>query len=165
MTLAHSAGTSVQRARLGTVSLLAWIGDPQTGHDTPFLLLYSLGDGNDGPRGTMEAMAVLIAEAGLTPGELIDATAAGSPSPVRLLIQSGYAVLNLPGVSAQCPAPAEWLDAAALRGHAHLIIGAVPWPQAVPGQPVTEEMLQSYAGHEDVLLAAGHALVTVGRLR
>ncbi|MER6913685.1 DUF5949 family protein [Streptomyces sp. NPDC000594] len=166
MTLAHSAGSTVHRGHLGTVSLLAWTGDPGAGYDTPYLLLYSLGDGAAGPEASVAAMAALIQEAGLrTGGGMVDATAPGSSSPVRLLLQSGYAVLNLPAVSAQCPAPPEWLDAAAQRGHAHLIIGSVPWPQAVPGHPVTEEMLHSYVGREDILLAAGHALVTIGRLR
>ncbi|GLF94357.1 DUF5949 family protein [Streptomyces yaizuensis] len=162
----HSAGNPVQRGHLGTVSLLAWAGDPAAGHDTPYLLLYSLGDGSAGPEATVAAMARLITEAGLrTGGGLTDATAPGATSPLRLLIEGGYAVLNLPGVSAQCAAPPEWLAAVAVRGHAHVIIGSLPWPQAVPGYPVSEEALHSYVGQEDILLAAGHALVPVGRLR
>ncbi|MFF8956584.1 DUF5949 family protein [Streptomyces sp. NPDC014894] len=166
MTLANSTKNTVQRGHLGTVSMLAWTGDPAAGHDTPYLLVYSLGDGNGGPEAGVAAVEALIDQAGLAvDGLLTDATEASYNSPIRLLVEGGRAVLNMPGLSAQCPAPPEWLAAADSRGHAHLLIGTRPWPEATPGEPLGEETLQSYIGDEATLLAAAHALLPVSRLR
>ncbi|MER5767669.1 DUF5949 family protein [Streptomyces sp. NPDC001985] len=165
MTLANSARSTVQRSHLGTVSMLAWTGDPAGGHDMPYLLVYSLGDGEAGPEGGTAALTALIEDAGLTISGLTDATAASFNSPVRLLVEGGRAVLNMPGLSAQCPAPPEWLAAADARGHVHLLLGTRPWPEAVPGEPVTEDVLRAHLGDEETLMAAAHALLPVSRLR
>ncbi|GGZ18040.1 hypothetical protein GCM10010387_08060 [Streptomyces inusitatus] len=166
MTLANSAKNTVQRGHLGTVSMLAWTGDPDAGHDMPYLLVYSLGDGDGGPEAGVTALEGLIRQGGLAvDGTLTDATPTSFNSPIRLLVQGGRAVLNMPGLSAQCPAPVEWLAAAESRGHAHLLISTRPWPEATPGEPLTEELLQSYVGDEGTLLAAAHALLPVSRLR
>ncbi|MEO3976049.1 DUF5949 family protein [Streptomyces sp. CAU 1734] len=169
MTSANStraAKNTVHRSHLGTLSMLAWTGDPAAGHDMPYLLVYSLGDGDGGPAAGVAALTGVIEEAGLRVGhEMTDATAGAVNSPIRLLVEGGQAVLNMPYLSAQCPAPPEWLAAAEARGHAHLMIGTLPWPAATPGRPVTEEVVQAYLGDEATLLAAGHALLPVSRLR
>ncbi len=166
MTTANSTRDTVQQGQLGTLSVLPWTGDPEAGHDTPYLLVYSLGDGTDGPEAGEAAALGLIEKVGLkTGGGMADATQASFSSPIRLLVEGGSAVLTMPAVSAQCPAPAEWLAAAEARQSVHLIIASRPWTEAVPGRPVTEEMLQNYLGDEQTLLTAGHVLVPVSRLR
>ncbi|WP_405601519.1 DUF5949 family protein [Streptomyces sp. NBC_01410] len=165
MTTASPSQNTVQRGHLGTLSLLAWTGDPEEGHDMPYLIAYSLGDGKEGAEAGESALLAVIDELGLTPGGSVhDATQANN-SPIRLLVQGGYAVLNMPYLSAQCRAPQEWLAAAEQRGHAHFMVASRPWPEAVPGRPVTEAMLQAFLGDEDTLTSAAHILLPVSRLR
>ncbi len=40
-----STQAEIDRSQLGTLSVLAWIGDPSEAHDIPYLLAYILGDG------------------------------------------------------------------------------------------------------------------------
>ncbi|MEU5160547.1 DUF5949 family protein [Streptomyces sp. NPDC020875] len=159
------AKNSVVRAHLGTLSVLAWTGDPEAGHDMPYLLVYSLGDGTGSAEEGEAALVGMVEECGLRIGDLSDATPTSVNSPIRLLVEGGQAVLNMPHLSAQCPVPPEWLTAADGRGHVHLIIASRPWPEAAPGEPVTEETLQRYLGDEDTLLSSGHVLVRISQLR
>ncbi|MCM2389198.1 DUF5949 family protein [Streptomyces albipurpureus] len=166
MTTANSTKSTFQRAQLGTLSVVAWTGDPEAGHDMPYLLVYSLGDGAGADGASESAIRALIEEVGLKGGaDMTDATAVSVNSPIRLLIQGGHAVLNMPYLSAQCPAPKEWLAAADQRGHVHLIVAAQPWAAATPGEPITEETLQAFLGDEETLLSAGHILLPVSQLR
>ncbi|MFI1013853.1 DUF5949 family protein [Streptomyces sp. NPDC020965] len=166
MSTANPTRNPVQRTHLGTLSVLAWTGDPEAGHDMPYLLVYSLGDGEAGPEAGETAMVAMIEDIGLKVGaDMTDATAASSASPIKLLVEGGQAVLSLPYLSAQCPAPDEWLTAAEQRGHAHLIVAGRPWPDATPGEPVSEEILQAFLGDQENLMACGHALLPVSRLR
>ncbi|TQK52197.1 hypothetical protein FBY35_2624 [Streptomyces sp. SLBN-118] len=165
MTTASPSQNTVQRSHLGTLSVLAWTGDPEEGHDMPYLIAYSLGDGAAGAEAGEAALLAVIDELGLTPGGgLYDATVANN-SPIRLLVEGGHAVLNMPYLSVQCRAPQEWLTAAEQRGHAHFMVASRPWPEAVPGRPVTEEMLQAFLGDQDTLTSAAHILLPVSRLR
>ncbi|MFF0446830.1 DUF5949 family protein [Streptomyces sp. NPDC004609] len=165
MTTANSTQSTVQRSHLGTLSMLAWTGDPEAGHDVPYLLVYSCGDGDGGAEAGTAALLGMIAESGLKPGAMSDGTPASVNSPIRLLVEGGQAVLNMPYLSAQCVAPPEWLAAAGARGHAHLVVASRAWPQAVPGRPVSEETLQAFLGDEETLKGAAHVLVRVTRLR
>ncbi|MFJ8229557.1 DUF5949 family protein [Streptomyces sp. NPDC094448] len=162
---ATSAKNSVDRSHLGTLSVLAWTGDPEAGHDMPYLLVYSLGDGAGSAEEGEAALLGMIADCGAKAGDMSDATSASVTSPVRLLVEAGQAVLNMPHLSAQCPAPPEWLAAADGRGHAHVIIASRPWPEAKPGEQITEESLQTYLGDEETLLSSAHILVRVSQLR
>ncbi|MEW1544925.1 DUF5949 family protein [Streptomyces tsukubensis] len=162
---ATSAKNSVDRSHLGTLSVLAWTGDPEAGHDMPYLLVYSLGDGAGSAEEGEAALLGMIADCGAKAGDMSDATSASVNSPVRLLVEAGQAVLNMPHLSAQCPAPPEWLAAADGRGHAHVIIASRPWPEAKPGEQITEESLQTYLGDEETLLSSAHILVRVSQLR
>jgi len=165
MTTANSAKSTIQRSQLGTLSVLAWTGDPEDGHDMPYLLAYSLGDGSDGAEACEAAVLAVIAEAGLKiGGRITDATGATS-TPIKLLVQGGHAVLNMPYLSAQCPAPPEWLSATEERGHVHFMIASRPWAEAVPGEPVTEEALQAFLGDEATLTTSAHVLLPVSQLR
>ncbi|MFH8614096.1 DUF5949 family protein [Streptomyces sp. NPDC017979] len=165
MSTANSTKNTVRRSHLGTLSVLAWTGDPDAGHDMPYLLVYSLGDGDGNDEERTAAVLGMIDECGLKVGDMTDATPSSVNSPIRLLVEGGQAVLNMPYLSAQCPAPEEWLAAADGRGHAHLIVASRPWPEATPGQPVTEETLQAFLGTEEALLSSAHVLLRVSELR
>ncbi|MEU0375176.1 DUF5949 family protein [Streptomyces sp. NPDC006283] len=165
MTTANTPKTAVNRGRLGTLSLLAWTGDPDQGHDTPYLLTYSLGDGTDGPEAARETALAMIEELGLTVGDEMHDHTGESHRTIQLLVEGGQAVVNMPYLKAQCPAPPEWLAAAERRGSVHFMIASRPWPEAVPGRPVTEEVLQAFLGDEATLTSSAHVLLPVSRLR
>ncbi|MFI6287036.1 DUF5949 family protein [Streptomyces sp. NPDC051018] len=165
MTTANSTKKTVQRSHLGTLSMLAWTGDPEAGHDTPFLLVYSCGDGDGGPEACTAALLGMIGESGLKAGAMSDATETAGSSPIRVLVEGGQAVLNMPYLSAQCVAPPEWLAAAEAGGRVHLVVASRPWPQGVPGQPVSEETLHAFLGDDETLNSAAHVLLRVTQLR
>lgn len=165
MTTANSLTTAVDPAELGTLVLLAWTGDPDQGHDTPYLVAYSLGDGRGGPEAAGRALTALIGQLGLATGDVLHDRTGEGTFPVQLLIQAGQAVVTMPHMNAQCPAPAEWLAAAEQRGTVHFMIAARPWPEATPGQPLTEAVLQAFLGDEAVLADTAHVLLPVSRLR
>ncbi|WP_415948036.1 DUF5949 family protein [Streptomyces sp. KLOTTS4A1] len=150
------------RGNLGTVSVLAWIGDPDDGHDTPYLLAYTLGDGAAGAAGSEQAMAVLAEQLSLpVDGTMTNGARAGFP--VKLFMVDRQATLNLQTVTAQCQVPEEWLAAVDAGASVHLMVSTTAWPQAVPGQPVSAEMLAGYIGDEKVFAAAAHCVVPVAR--
>lgn len=165
MTTAKVPKTTVDRAELGTLALLAWTGDPAQGHDTPYLIAYSLGDGTGGGEAAAAASLAMIEELGLTTGDVMHDHTGEGVSPIQLLVQGGQAVVNMPYLNAQCRVPAEWLAAAERRGHVHFMISGRAWPQAKPGLPVSEQTLQAYLGDEDALNATAHVLLPVSQLR
>ncbi|MCQ6554582.1 DUF5949 family protein [Streptomyces sp. C10-9-1] len=165
MTTANTVNTAVDPAELGTMVLLAWTGDPAEGHDTPYLVAYSLGDGTGGGEAARAAAATMIEELGLTTGDVLQDRTREGTFPVQLLIQAGQAVLTMPHMNAQCPAPEEWLAAAEERGTVHFMIAARPWPEARPGTALSEEVLKSFLGDEAVLADTAHVLLPVSRLR
>ncbi len=153
---------SAARGNLGTVSVLAWIGDPDGGHETPYLLAYTLGDGAAGVESSERAMAALAEQLSLpVDGTLTNGARAGFP--VKLFMVGGQATLNLQSVTAQCHVPDEWLAAVDAGASVHLMVSTTAWPQAVPGQPVAEETLARYIGDEKVFAAAAHCLVPAAR--
>ncbi|WP_405778490.1 DUF5949 family protein [Streptomyces sp. NBC_00859] len=163
MTASQTGTSSVQRDQLGTLSVLAWSGDPET-HNTPYLLAYSLGDGKDGAPAGEAALRTLFNELGLPLGSsLADGSRPGFP--VRLLVEGGQAAVNMPYLSAQCPVPPEWLQAVAERSQVHFMFASRPWPDAVPGRPVTAEILGAFVGDEAVLATSAHCLLPVTQLR
>ncbi|UYQ64114.1 DUF5949 family protein [Streptomyces peucetius] len=165
MTTAKPPKTAVDRAELGTLALLAWTGDPAQGHDTPYLIAYSLGDGTGGGEAAAAASLAVIEQLGLTTGDVMHDHTVVGVSPIQLLVQGGQAVVNMRYLSAQCPVPAEWLAAAERRGHVHFMISGRAWPEAKPGVPVTEEILRAHLGDEDVLNDTAHVLLPVSQLR
>ncbi|MEU8483717.1 DUF5949 family protein [Streptomyces sp. NPDC048641] len=150
---------------LGTLAVIAWSGEhPDEAGDMAFLLAYSLGDGAGGQEGSTAAVRALLEDNRLPVGKVVDAT--GNPSfPVSLLVEAGQAVVNMPYLNAQCVAPPEWLTAAAERGYAYFVFTTRPWTTAVPGSPVDEEDLASFAGDEATLTGAAHCLLPVRKLR
>lgn len=146
------------------MSTLAWIGAPDEGHDTPYLLAYTLGDNAQGAEAAEAAVAELARSLGLSVGgDMVNG--ARSSFPVTVLVEAGQAVLNMQTFTAQCDVPEEWLDATADGASVHLIVSTKAWPEAVPGKPVSAETLAAYIGDEAVLASAAHALLPVGKLR
>ncbi|SDM29092.1 hypothetical protein SAMN05444921_106105 [Streptomyces wuyuanensis] len=166
VTSTPSAVRAFRPARLGTLVVIAWSGEhPDDERDMPFLLAYALGDGEDGPEGAEAAARQLLDDVGLPVGtEFVDA-AESVGLPVTLLVEAGQAVLTMPHLTAQCTVPPEWLAAVGDRGHVYFIFATRPWPEAVPGVPVSEEGLRGFVGDEAVLSTAAHCLLPVRQLR
>ncbi|MEH0578659.1 DUF5949 family protein [Streptomyces sp. B21-108] len=165
MTPTPSATLPFRAADLGTLVVMPWSGEAPDGGDMPYLLAYSLGDAADGPEATTAAVERLLTDHGLpVGGDLVDG--AVRPSlPVTLLVEAGQAVLSAPSFNAQCLPSPEWLAAVEKRGYAYLVFTTRPWPEAVPGKPVEPEELAAFAGAEETLTAAAHAVLPARSLR
>lgn len=165
MTSPRTATGPFTQAQLGTLSLIGWSGEhPDGGHDVAFLLVYSLGDGTDGPAAGETAMRVALERCGLPVGAGLVRAAETPFLPVTLLVQSGQAVLTLPHFTAQYRVPPQWLAAARDRGEVHAMFATRPWPAAVPGRPVGEELLRSFVADEQVVMTSAHCLLPVRSL-
>ncbi|MFJ8361602.1 DUF5949 family protein [Streptomyces sp. NPDC093984] len=164
MTTTSSATRPFRAADLGTLVVLAWSGEAPGG-DMPYLLAYSLGDGESGPEGSAAAVEALLRANGLHPGgQLIDGTQRPG-LPVTLLAEAGRAVVTMPHLNAQCTVPPQWLAALRARGHAYFLFATRPWPEAAPGRPVEPERLAAFAGAEETLTTAAHVLAPALSLR
>jgi hypothetical protein len=151
---------------LGTLAVIPWANDPTSDEfTTPFLMLYPLGDGSEGPEGSTEAMSSMLVSMGLSLGdELIDLSK--QPRiPISLLVEGGQAALTLSSMRVQCAVPPEWEQAAKDCGQVYFIGAVRPWPEAVPGRPVDEETLRSYVGDAALLASSAHCLLPVRSLR
>ncbi|MET7654608.1 MULTISPECIES: DUF5949 family protein [unclassified Streptomyces] len=165
MTSTPSATRPFRVADLGTLVVMPWSGEAPDGSDMPYLLAYSLGDTAEGPEGTAAAVARLLTDNGMSVGgDVVDGTERPS-LPFTLLVESGAAVLTMPGLNAQCLPPAEWLTAAEQRGYAYLVLTTRAWPEATPGRAVTPEALAAFAGAVETLTAAAHIVLPARRLR
>ncbi|MET9604456.1 DUF5949 family protein [Streptomyces sp. NPDC006512] len=161
-----STQAEIDRSHLGTLSVLAWIGDPSEGHDIPYLLAYTLGDGPQGREAGEAAARGLLEEIGLPIGDVVmDGTRNPHKFDVKVLLADNQIALTMPGLNATCTAPPEWVDAANESGQAYFLFATRAWPEAVPGKPVTAEVLQAFAGDEEVLTSSAHCVVTVQSLQ
>ncbi|MEU8788860.1 DUF5949 family protein [Streptomyces sp. NPDC048643] len=164
MTSTSSQMSPLRAVDLGTLAVMAFSGEAPDG-DMPYLLAYSLGDGEAGPEGSASAIRQLLTDNGIPVGEtLIDGSK--HPSlPLTLLVEGGQAVVRMPHLNAQCVAPPEWLAAVGERGYAYFLFATRAWPVAQPGKPVAPEDLTAFAGDEDTLLSAAHVLLPARSLR
>lgn len=154
-----------QQDQLGTLTVLGWSGEhPEDGKDMPFLLAFSTGDGVDGPEAGEAAARSLLEEAGLPLGGA-EAQSAAVRNSVSLMVEAGQACLTMPRLSAQYPAPPEWLRAADERGVVYFLFATRPWPEGTPGNTVTEETLRDFVGDEEVLATAAHMMLPVRTLQ
>lgn len=164
MTSAPTETRPFHPAGLGTLVVLAWSGEVPDG-DMPYLLAYPLGDGPDGPEGSAAAVEEVLRAGGLSAGgELVDGNT-DPDLPVTLLVEDGTAVVRMPGFSAQCTPPRQWLEAVAERDFAYLVFTTRPWPEAEPGKPVDPEALAAFAGAEETLNEAAHIVLAPRTLR
>ncbi|MET7387855.1 DUF5949 family protein [Streptomyces sp. NPDC005385] len=164
MTSTSSQMSPLRVADLGTLAVMAFSGEAPDG-DMPYLLAYSLGDGEGGPDGSAAAIRQLLTDNGIPVGDtLIDGSK--HPSlPLTLLVEGGQAVVRMPHLNAQCVAPPEWLAAVGERGYAYFLFATSAWPVGRPGEPVAPEDLTAFAGDEDTLLSAAHVLLPARSLR
>ncbi|MFG2649044.1 DUF5949 family protein [Streptomyces sp. NPDC048436] len=166
MTSTSSETRTFRAADLGTLTVVAWSGEhPEDEKDMPFLLAYSLGDGEGGPEAASEAVELLLRNNGLPIGGPVVESSRNPGLPVTLLVEAGQAALNMPYLSAQCVVPPEWLAAVGARGHAYFLFTTRPWPEAKPGVALSEEDLKAFAGDEETLTRAAHCLLSVRSLR
>lgn len=150
---------------MGTLALLAWSGPHfEEDRDVAFLMVYSLGDGEGGAEGAEAAARELLEEIGMPAGSVNDASH-GARLPVTLLLEGGQVTLTLPQLNVQCVTPPEWMAAAQAEGAAHFIFATRPWPEAVPGRVLTEELMRAFVGDEETLTTAGHCVLPVRQLR
>ncbi|MFI6687277.1 DUF5949 family protein [Streptomyces sp. NPDC050485] len=165
MTSAISAVRPSRAALLGSLVVVAWSGEhPDESYDVPFLMAYSLGDGTEGPEGAEAAARAFLDELGMPAGSVRD-QARGDGIPVTLIVQGGQAVLTMPSVTAQCPAPPEWLVAAEKRGTVQFMFATRSWPEGRPGFTVSDAQLRAFVGDEDTIASAGHCVLPIRRLR
>ncbi|MFJ6496505.1 DUF5949 family protein [Streptomyces virginiae] len=161
-----STQAEIDRSHLGTLSVLAWIGDPEEAHDIPYLLAYTLGDGPKGREAGEAAARGLLEEIGLPIGDVVmDGTLKAATFPVQILLEGNQIALTLPGMNARCTAPDEWVAAADESGQAYFLFATRAWPEAVPGKPVAPETLQAFAGDESVLTSSAHCVLAVRRVQ
>ncbi|MFC3237741.1 hypothetical protein CP967_05195 [Streptomyces nitrosporeus] len=165
MTSSRTATSTFTQAQLGTQALIGWSGEhPDGDRGVAFLLAYSLGDGQDGPETGELALRAALERSGLRiGGETLD----GSQQPglpVKLVVQAGQAVLTMPHFKAQYTVPREWLAVARSEGVVHGMFATRPWPAAVPGQPVGEELLRSFVCDPETVRTSAHCLLPVRSL-
>ncbi|WP_405980279.1 DUF5949 family protein [Streptomyces sp. NBC_00158] len=160
-----STQAETDRSLLGTISVLAWIGDPAEGHDIPYLLAYTLGDGPQGREAGEAAARGLLEEMGLGIGDMVNGTEKPQKFDVKIVLADNQIALTLPGLNATCTAPDEWVAAATESGQAYFLFATRAWPEAVPGKPVSAELLQAFAGDESVLTSSAHCIVAVQSLQ
>ncbi|MDT9688508.1 DUF5949 family protein [Streptomyces sp. P9(2023)] len=166
MTTPHTVSAARSDNPLGTLTVVPWtIGPTAETPVTPFLMVYSLGDGRDGPEAGEEAMRAALDGMGLSIGERVVDAAVERGTGAHLLVEAQRAVLTMPFMKAQCPVPAEWEAAAKENGHVFLICSVRPWPDAVPGEPVSEQKLKSFVTDDQVVAAAAHVRLPVRRLQ
>lgn len=145
--------------------MLGWTGGPEQGQNIPYLLAYSLGDGEDGPEAGEAAARALIEETGLSiGGKVLDCTRMPA-LPIKLLVEGGQWALSMPHLTAQCDAPADWLQAVEEYHQVYFLFATRPWPEATLGSPVTEDMLNAFVADEKTFSTAAHCLLPVTRLR
>ncbi|MFD7946540.1 DUF5949 family protein [Streptomyces sp. NPDC059744] len=69
-----------------------------------------------------------------------------------------------PHFTAQYRVPPQWPAAARYRGEVPAMFATRPRPAAVPGRPVGEELLRSFATDEQVVMTSAHCLLPLRSL-
>ncbi|MDT9684861.1 DUF5949 family protein [Streptomyces sp. TRM76323] len=166
MTSSTAVSPDSRRSPLGTLTVIPWCSEP-TADDPgdPLLMVYSLGDGRDGPEAGEEAMRAQLDQLGLPIGERLVDLGRDSGFSSSLLVEAEQAVLTLPFLRVRCPVPPEWQRAAHAKGQVYLIIAVRPWPRAVPGRAVPPEELRAFVSGEGFLEGSAHCLLPVLRVR
>jgi hypothetical protein len=150
------------RPAFGTLATVCWSGEnPADGLETAFLLAYSLGDTGEDAQAGEAGMRALLEAAGLHVGGLIEED--GPAHDLRLRRESGQAVVTMPGVRLHCAAPAKWLMAAEERGHVYVLFATRPWPEGIPGDPISEEDLRAFLDAEGTLATSAHCVLPLRR--
>ncbi|MFE3072692.1 DUF5949 family protein [Streptomyces sp. NPDC059247] len=166
MTTSNVVSSTRSASPLGTLTVIPWASEPTAeSAGTPFLMAYSLGDGRDGPEAGQQALRAALETMGLSVGDRLFDLDKDAGINASLLVEGGSAVLSLPFLKVQCPVPDEWQTAARESGKVYLLCSVRPWPEAVPGRPVEEELLRSFVADEETLADCAHVLMPVRRLQ
>jgi len=166
MTTSNVAPAAHSAHSMGTLTAISWtLGPTEDMPATPFLMVYSIGDGLHGPeagatelRETLEGMGVPIG------GIVVDAAQERGIG-AHLLVEAERAVLTLPFVNAQCQVSQEWQQAAYETGHVIVKIPVLPWPDAAPGVEIAEDRLKAFISADEIVRNTGHLAVPVSRIQ
>ncbi|MDG9716773.1 DUF5949 family protein [Streptomyces sp. DH24] len=150
---------------LGTLTVVPWSSEPSsTTPRLPFLTVYSLGDGRDGPEAGEKAMRAELEKLGLpVSGQQVELVGMAKKS-ITLLVEAQQAVLTMPFLRVQCPVPPKWQEGAHENGNVHLICLTRPWPHAAPGGTIGPEQLRSFLTDDELRSASARCLVPVVRV-
>ncbi|MGW8062700.1 DUF5949 family protein [Streptomyces ziwulingensis] len=166
MTSPTTAPAKPEGSLLGTLTVVPWSSVPSTNTPRlPFLTVYSLGDGAEGPEAGEKVMRAHLEKIGLpVTGQPVELPPGGKAA-ITLLVEAEQAVLTMPFLRVQCPVPPHWQDAAHKNGKVHLICLTGPWPHAAPGQSLSPEQLRGFLTEDELRSTSTHCLVPVTRLR
>ncbi|MEU8519593.1 DUF5949 family protein [Streptomyces sp. NBC_01216] len=166
MTTPHVDSPARSASPFGTLTVVPWTTGPTDDMPAmPFLMVYSLGDGSDGPEAGEAALRAALDDMGLPLGDRVVDAAEERGTGAHLLVEAQRAVLTLPFMKAQCPVPADWEAAAHEHGCAYLIVPVRPWPDAAPGEAVAAERLRDFVTDDEVVASAAHVRLPVRRLQ
>ncbi|MFD3535051.1 DUF5949 family protein [Streptomyces sp. NPDC058664] len=166
MTSSNVVSEARSASPLGSLATVFWTTGPtEEKPAAAYLMVYSLGNGSGGPEAGAEAMRVAVEGMGLTVGGPVVDASQESGVDAHLLVEAQQAVLTLPFLKVQCSVPAEWEAAAKKLGHAYLVCSVRPWPEATPGEPISEKQLRSFLTDEDFMSGGAHVVLPVRRLQ
>ncbi|MCX2184966.1 DUF5949 family protein [Streptomyces sp. SKN60] len=166
MTTSNVAAKAHSAHSMGTLTVISWtLGPTDDMPATPFLMVYSLGDGQHGPEAVEAELRTTLEDMGVQIGGIVVDAGQDRGVGAHLLVEAGRAVLTLPFMNAQCLVPPEWQAAAYETGHVIVKIPVVPWPDARPGVPVTEDGLKAFLMDDHVVRNSGLIAVPVSRIQ
>jgi hypothetical protein len=128
----------------------------------PYILAFSLGDGDNGPEGSAAAVEQLMQNCQLSTEEgLVDGSSRPS-LPISLLVVDGSVVLTMPQINAQIVPSNQWLADVAERGYACLLLTTRTWPG---GELTDSDALAAFANDEETLKLSAKVVLPARRLR
>ncbi|MFF3350404.1 DUF5949 family protein [Streptomyces sp. NPDC002779] len=151
----------VRSAEVGTFVAMSWSRETPQGA-IPYILAFSLGDGDGGPESSAAAVEQLIHNCQLTPDDgLIDGSLRPS-MPISLLVVDGSVVLSMPQINAPIVPSNQWLADVAERGYACLLITTRTWPG---GELNDTDALAAFANDEETLKLSAKVVLPARKLR
>jgi hypothetical protein len=151
----------VRSAEVGTFVAMSWSRETPQGA-IPYVLAFSLGDGENGPEGSAAAVEQLMHNCGLSIDEGLVDGSSRPRMPVSLLVVDGSVVLSMPQINAQIVPSDQWLAAVAERGYACLILTARTWPG---GELTDNDALAAFANDEETLKRSANVVLPARKLR
>ncbi|MFF0437701.1 DUF5949 family protein [Streptomyces sp. NPDC004327] len=166
MTTSHVASKAHSAHSMGTLTVISWtLGPTDEMPATPFLMVYSLGDGLHGREAGEAELRQTLEDMGVPVGGVVVDAGQDRGIGAHLLVEAERAVLTLPFMNAQCPVSAEWQAAAHETGHVIVKIPVVPWPDAQPGAQLAEDRLKAFLMDDAVVRNSGLVAVPVSRIQ
>ncbi|MFI9152610.1 DUF5949 family protein [Streptomyces sp. NPDC053367] len=161
MTSNSTQTQSVRSAEVGTFVAMSWSRETPQGA-IPYVLAFSLGDGDNGPEGSAAAVEQLMRNCQLSTEEgLVDGSSRPS-LPISLLVVDGSVVLTMPQINAQIVPSNKWLADVAERGYACLLLTTRTWPG---GELTDNDALAAFANDEETLKLSAKVVLPARKLR